>query len=155
MLKLFVMVGISGSGKSTYAEKLRTKLLQEGEKVDVVVMEPARVNLRGIPFDIKQMHKNYVEAHERIRHNLSQSITTIFDTNNLAKEDRDLAVSIGREFRAKLIAIVLNTPLTESIKRNNSRENKVHHNTIWRQQNRFLSPIPGEFDIVHHIDLGK
>jgi len=154
MATLFIMVGISGSGKSTYAKAIELQLKQKGSEVGIVSTDEIRGEIcGGNQSDQSKNSEVFKIAHSRIEEILSLGVNVIFDATNLARDDRKIPIKIARENGAKVVAIVLNTPLTVSIERNRTRERVVPTPVIWRQQGRFHSPTPDEVDEVLHINL--
>lgn len=149
------MVGISGSGKSTYGKKLTKHIMDKGEPIITVSTDEIRAELCGNAADQSKNAEVFKEAYKRLETVLEQKVHCIYDATNLAPDDRKIAIKIARKHGAKVIAFVMNTPLTESIARNDARERVVPRPVIWRQQGRFHSPTRNEVDEIIHIGLNS
>lgn len=127
MSVLFLMIGIANSGKTFYARKLLAEL--ESRKVSAIIV--------------------YTEGD--IEQELKFGRWVIYDAPNLAFEDRQGIIDIGKRLGCKVIGIVVNTMLTECIKRNQNRISKIPMKIMQVQQGRFMRPLPKEFD--KYIDI--
>ena len=148
---LFVMIGVSGSGKTVYSQKLRDEMLirkQSDTQYNIRIISPD--NIIPSPHDkISNFLKNNEDlklAYSNLDVMLSNGVDVIFDAPNLAKEDRQTIIEIGRRHKAYIIAVIMNTTLTESCKRNSLREEPVPIRIIWRQQGRYMRPNYKEVD---------
>ncbi len=145
-LKLFIMVGISGSGKSTHAKKLSTETNSELVETDAI-----RGELTGNQSDQSQNGKVFFVAKERVKSFLSQGRDVIFDATNLSIRDRREFVEIGKSFNAEIHAVVVPTELSIAIKRNSGRDRKVPNEIIEKQSLKFVTPTESEGFYKIHI----
>lgn len=144
-LILAIMVGVSGSGKSTYATALVGPLNAVKIETDMI-----RYELTGNESDQSQNGRVFGIANQRIRDNLSLGNNVIFDATNLSVRDRKEYIKIAKDFGAEIRAYVVQPELAVSKARNALRERKVPDDVIDRQHNKFVFPTVAEgFDSVH------
>jgi len=153
MANLFVMIGISGSGKSTYAEKILSELRSKGTDVVLISSDAIRGELCGGNESDQSKNKMVFEvAHQRMEEVLAAGASVVWDATNLAREDRAKPIQIARKHMAKTVAFDVRTPLTVAIARNGSRTRKVPTHIIWKQQGRYFPPTRAEFDTIMLVD---
>lgn len=147
-LILTVMVGVSGSGKSTYSNGLVEKLNAIKVETDKI-----RHELTGSESDQSKNSKVFYLANQRIRKHLSEGKNVIFDATNLSVKDRKDYVRISKEYGAKLHAYVIKPDISVSKSRNFSRDRKVPEDVIDRQFSKFVLPSKEEgFDFIQVIE---
>jgi predicted kinase len=151
MLTVFVMIGISGSGKSTYADLIYKRMVLKNEPVVIVRTDDIREELTGNASDQSKNAEVFKLAHKRLEESLAVGMSVIFDATNLSTDDRAPIIKVAKKYNARTVAIVMKTPMQVSIDRNRSRTRVVPTPVIWRQYNRFKIPSTGEFDYVESI----
>jgi len=131
--KLIVMVGLPGSGKSTFAEKL----------------EKSRYNYRLVSTDkIRSMFGNeesqennyqvFDIAYNKIEHYLNLGYNVIFDATNLRLKYRRKLFKRFNEFDQ--VAVFMNTNIEECKKRNNNRPRHVPLEVIENMEKTMIRP---------------
>jgi len=141
---LAVMVGISGSGKSTFANGLKTSL-----KAELVETDAIRVELTGNAEDQSQNGKVFAIAKKRINDYLSNGNNAIIDATSLSVKDRKEWIEIGKLNNAEVRAYFVDTPVDVAKRQNASRNRKVPEFVIDKQASRLQSPTKSEgFDSV-------
>ena len=150
---LFVMIGISGSGKSTIAQKLLQSLISNDNGTVLISSDNIREELCGYASDQSKNSQVFELAHKRIEESLSRNINVIWDATNLAPEDRKEVIRIGRNHNAQLVAIQVVTPISIAIDRNNNRDRRVPVRVIWKQQGRYYAATKQEFDRIITVDV--
>lgn len=145
-VKLFIMVGVSGSGKSTKAREL-----SENGGFKVVETDSIRKELTGNESDQSQNGKVFFVAKQRVRDHLRENRNVIFDATNLSIKDRREFVDIGKEFSAEIHAHVVKPALSVSISRNLLRDRKVPVEIIEKQNNKFKMPDESEGFYKIHV----
>lgn len=143
MATLTLMVGVSGSGKSTIAKKLA---LASGAKIvstDAIRGEfgdETRQDLNGFVFQI---------ARNRVQWTLSLGEDVIVDATNVDVKSRKEFVKIGKANGAKIVAAVVAVPVSTAKARNNRRFRVVPDHVIDKQARRLVEPTKAEgFDEV-------
>lgn len=100
-MKLYIPIGISGSGKTTTINK-----------IDAVVVSPdlIRIELYKEP---TQEHNGYVfyVAHSRVDKLLGEGRDVVFDATNIALSSVRVLCDIAKKHKAEVEGIILNVPL--------------------------------------------
>ena len=134
---LYIMVGIPGSGKSSYAAELR-------ERGNCVVnsSDAIREELYGSADDQSHNAEIFNTMLRRSVAALAAGLNCVYDATNLsAKRRANLISEISRRVSdVKPIAVVIATPITECLKRNMSRERHVPTEVIHSMAKRFEMP---------------
>lgn len=144
---LAVMVGISGSGKSTFASGLRASL-----KAELVQTDAIRAELTGNAEDQSQNGKVFAIAKSRINDYLSSGKNTIIDATSLDVKARKDWIDIGKANNAEMRAYFVDTPVDVAKRQNASRTRKVPEFVINKQASKLQSPTKAEgFDSVTTI----
>jgi len=133
------MVGVSGSGKSTFAKKIQSETDSEIVETDAI-----RFELTGNASDQSKNGLVFGIAKKRIRENLSSGKNVIFDATNLSVKDRREFIELGKEYGSKIHAYVVKPDLAISKQRNALRERQVPDFVIDKQHNKFVIPTEAE-----------
>lgn len=107
---LIMPIGISGSGKSTYREKLISK------KSNVKVVSPD--DIRKSFGDVSDQTKNlevFNIANHQLRDYLSSDNIVYYDATNLTKRSRESSINICKETNSKLIIVIFLTSFRPDI----------------------------------------
>lgn len=138
------MIGISGSGKSTYANGLKTSINAELVETDAI-----RQELTGDAEDQSQNGKVFDIARKRVNDILAQGKNAIIDATSLSIKDRKDWIEIGRKNDANVRAYFIDTPVSVCKSQNNKRTRKVPEWVIDRQASKLYPPTREEgFDSV-------
>jgi predicted kinase len=141
---LAVMIGISGSGKSTYANGLKTSINAELVETDAI-----RLELTGNSEDQSQNARVFEIARKRINDILSQGKNAIIDATSLSIKERKDWIEIGKANNAEIRAYFIDTPVSICKSQNNKRQRKVPEWVIDRQAGKLFPPTKSEgFDSV-------
>jgi len=142
--KLIVMVGISGSGKSTFANGLKTSL-----NATVIETDGIRAELFGDANDQSQGGRVFGVAKKRVADSLDQGKNTVIDATSLTPRDRKDWVNIALGHGATPEAYVVKTDLATAKKRNGMRHRQVPEFVIDKQFAKFSVPTKAEgFDNI-------
>ncbi len=139
MATLTIMVGVSGSGKSTHARKL-------AGDTGATIVEPdaIRKELTGNASDQSRNGEVFRLAHQRTEALLMKGTDVIVDATSLDRKTRAEWVSIARRCGAEARAVVVDTPIDVAKKRNVSRDRVVPLDVIDKQASRLCPPTPSE-----------
>ena len=141
---LAVMVGISGSGKSTYANGLKTALNAQLVETDAI-----REELTGDATDQSQNYRVFQVAKKRVSDLLAQGKNAIIDATSVSIRDRKDWIDIAKSNNAEVRAYFVDTPVDVSKDRNRKRARKVPDEVIDRQASKLEAPTKVEgFDSV-------
>lgn len=134
MSKFVMMVGISGSGKSTTAERLN------GFKV--VSSDAIREELYGDASDQRHPEIVFQIAHKRICEFLEIGMNVVFDATNLRRKDRKaLLEKISYIPDVQKICWLEDISVGECIKAQEKRERKVPVEVIEKQDRKLQRPM--------------
>ena len=129
------MVGVSGSGKSTFANTLSNEFDSVRVETDAI-----RLELTGNESDQSKNGLVFSVARQRVEKFLDEGKNVIFDATNLTVKDRKEFISIGKKFDCQIRAYVIKPDLSVSKARNESRHRKVPSDVIDRQNTKFVIP---------------
>lgn len=142
MGRFYMMVGISGSGKTTYAHSLSRG------KGCVISSDAIREELYGSEEEQGDPKEVFKIMQERTLEKLESGVDIFYDATNVVRKMRV-------EFLKKLpkdifkVCVVICTPIEECFRRNDARDRKVPHEVIMRQLRSFEPPLESEgFDHI-------
>jgi protein phosphatase len=130
-LSLVVLIGASGSGKSSFARKhfKRTEILSSDECRALVSDDENSQSATNDAFDLL-----YYIAGKRLK----SGLLTVVDATNVQKESRKGLIELGRTYHCLPVAIVLDLPEKLCEERNQSRPERNFGGHVIRQQNQQL-----------------
>jgi protein phosphatase len=130
-LSLVLLVGTSGSGKSTFAKKHfgKHEVVSSDTCRGIVSNDENNLNATNDAFDVL----NYI-----IGKRLKNGHLTVVDATNVQKEARKGLVNLARQYHTLPVAIVLDLPERVCETRNANREDRNFGNHVIRQQNQQL-----------------
>lgn len=136
MNKLYMMIGLPASGKSTIA-----KDIAKSEGAIIVSSDEIRKELFGDINDQSNNVKVFEEVINRTKFYLANKYNVIIDATNINyKKRRHLLNSIDNLHGKDRIAILVATPYEECLERNKLRERKVPEEVIKRMYFNFYIP---------------
>lgn len=133
--KLIMMVGISGSGKSYYANKIAEK-----ENGVVFSSDALRAELYGDENDQSHNQEVFNELHKRIRNHLREGGVAIYDATNLNMKRRMAFLQELKRIPCEKEAVLVLASRDKCIEQNDARERKVPHSVIDKQIKQFQCP---------------
>lgn len=149
---LYILIGVPGSGKSTYAEELFQK---SDRGTALVSSDNIREMLYGNASCQDNPKKVFEIAHQVIIDQLQKDYDVIFDATNIyANNRKDLILKVCFEVTkpVRFIAVYFDTPISECIKRQDLRERKVPTKVIEKMGRQIDKPNFQEgFDIIKTI----
>lgn len=130
-LSLVVLIGVSGSGKSSFAKKhfKRTEILSSDECRALVSDDENNQSATNDAFDVL-----YYIAGKRLK----SGLLTVIDATNVQPESRKGLVQLGRTYHCLPVAIVLDLPEKVCAERNQSRPDRNFGEHVIRQQHQQL-----------------
>lgn len=138
--KLILLVGIPGSGKTTYAENYIPDYPKEAKHFssDLIRKELyGNESIQGNPAEVfSLMQKRAIEA-------LNEGCDVIYDATNITRKDRAGIINACPKF-AKIEAHIIWAPIETCIERDASRERTVGKEVIDRMLKRFQAPYYDE-----------
>lgn len=146
---LVLMVGASGSGKSTFARK-------HFPEFAVVSSDHCRSMICDDPTNQGVTEAAFKLLHQITRERLTNKRLVVVDATNVKPSSRQEFFALAREFNVPLIALVLNPPLLTVLRQNLLRSRVVPEYVIQRhhaQIQQALVALPKEpFDLVHTVN---
>lgn len=154
-MNLFIMIGISGSGKST-----RAKEIADGfdNKISIHSSDSVRKEIYGDENCQKDHNRVFEIMRERTLRDLRKGKHVIYDATNLNRKRR---ISLIKEIKGKfsdikVIGELVLLPPEICIKRRAMSDRIVPENVILRQLTQFQVPYYNEgFDIIEEIYCGN
>lgn len=126
-LSLVVLVGISGSGKSTFAKRLF-------KETEVLSSDRCRAIVSDDENDQASTDDAFELLHYIAGKRLKNGLLTVVDATNVQTEARRPLVQLAREYHCLPVAIVLDVPGKECRERNNKRPGRDFGKHVIRQQ---------------------
>ena len=154
--KLYIMVGLSGSGKSTIA-----KQIAEEEDCIIVSSDDIRGEIcEGGVADQSKNEEVFKIFHKRIRDNLRAGNNVIADATNITIKSRKAIFEAIKRIECYVIAYIIPKKIENCLVDNvsNRRENPVPEGVIYRQRSKFQIPFYEEhFDkiVIHKLNNEK
>ena len=152
MPKLYVMCGISGSGKSTYAKSIQSSARN---RTIIISTDELRAMLYGNASDQTDPELIFNMAYSMIQMLLERDYDVIFDAMNLkARARKDL---INRFHGiATMECVVCNVSAEEACHRQTLRERHVSEDIIFAQSKRMATPTYNEgWDFITYNEDNK
>lgn len=140
-----MLIGVSGSGKSTYAESLGLNT-----KLAVVSTDAIRKEIFGDEADQHDGARVFQSAYLRMNYCLWLMRDVVFDATNTTKRGRDQLLRAIKEPCHK-VAVLITPPLEVALARNSKRQRIVPESVIRRQYKQLMrdgESIPNQFDDV-------
>lgn len=135
MTKLFLMIGLPASGKSTLAEQIA-----KSEDAEIVSSDNIRKELYGDENIQGDNNKVFRILQERIINGLENNKNMIYDATNISYKTRMAFLQRLNKLKVEKIAIMVATPYEDCLIRNSQRERKVPEEVIKRMYNNFYVP---------------
>lgn len=138
---LVVMVGASGSGKTTFIER-------HLQSHDVVSLDDIRETVGSKRSDQSSNSRVLAHAREEMKVSLRAKRAVVWDATNLRKDFRSRVAGLGFDYHALVTLIVFHCDLQTSTMRNRGRDHAVAQSVLDRQIEGTEWP---ELDEAHRV----
>ena len=151
-VKMLIMVGLPGSGKSTHIKSIEKELKKRKTQYVVISPDEIRKELTGSVGDQSKNKEVFEVAFSRVRENLSKKVSVIFDSCAVNKKSRKHLLKIAKLKNAYAVAVIVDVKLSTALKQNAGRDRKVPDDVIKRFNAKFKMPTLDEgFDQVTRV----
>lgn len=137
---LYVMVGLSGSGKSSIAKEIA----KTSENTIIASSDAIREELTGKVEDQTKNEEVFKIFHKRIQKGLENKKNVIADATNITMKSRRAIIDNVQKLDIYKIAYVIPKPFEQCKKDNLNREHPVPEEVIEKQIRRFQIPFMEE-----------
>ena len=142
--KMIIMVGISGSGKSSAA-----KILQKEYDAEILSSDEIREEMGDVNCQTRNVEV-FNTLTKRLNQNLTQGKNVIIDATNLSIKNRKQYLVAARKYNYDTIAYITNKPIEQCMKDNVGRDRVVPDYVINKQVLNFQIPFYDEgFDEIN------
>lgn len=144
MQTVYIMIGIPGAGKTTYA---KTKLAHAA----YLGTDAIREELFGKELTLRGHKRVHQIMHERMLHYLEEGRDVVIDCTNITRKRRKILLNVippGHQ----IVALFMDTPLLQALKNNRSRKRHVPMIGIFSMKRNLCAPELEEgFTQIYHI----
>jgi len=142
---MIMMVGLPGSGKSTFANAIAVRRNKTGFTYPVIYSsDKIREELYGDESIQGDSQSIFTLLHRRIKDALRAGYDVIYDATNISKKKRIAFLSELKKINCQPICIVIATDLDQCLKNNAKRERKVPWEVIFKMWNNYNPPHKNE-----------
>ncbi|QHG16243.1 AAA family ATPase [Nostoc sp. ATCC 53789] len=139
MTKLFLLIGLPGSGKSTFAKQLMTECPQ----MPLISTDGIRGQLFGSQALQGPWLLIWQEVERQFRQAISTANTAIFDATNAQRRHRREVIALARELGfTQIMGIWVDTPVWLCLARNKRRSRQVPEEIILRMHRQLRDAPP-------------
>ena len=135
-MRVVVLCGLPGSGKSTYLDGLKVTALSSD-------------HLRQLLADDETDQSIHAQVFETLRYLLRQRLAlgrpvTYIDATNLTPEERHPYIAIGRAYGSEIEAVFFDVPLEICLERNRRRPRSVPEDAVRKMAAKLKAPSAEE-----------
>ncbi len=130
-LSLVLLIGVSGSGKSTFAKK-------HFASYEIVSSDQCRAIVGNDENSLTATDDAFELLHYIIEKRLKNGLLTVVDATNVRQESRRSLIALAKRFHCLPVAVVLDLPEKTCLERNQNRPDRNFGNHVVRQQRSTL-----------------
>lgn len=150
---LILMIGIPGSGKSTFAKQIFFEDAKTKAHHYPVILSSDEIRKEILGNEEDQTNNAHVfqVLRQRVVASLKQGEDVVVDATNITKRERATYIKLAKNLDnpPKILAAILDTEYIETLRRNNQRERVVPEDVIARMRKRYQKPTKEEgFDEI-------
>ena len=140
-MKIVLTVGLPGSGKSTYLERLKVNAISSDEIRRLIIDDPHNQTVHARVFAaMRYLIRQRISVGRKV---------TYVDATHLRRWERRPYIQLARRHGCKLEVWFFDTPLEVCIQRNDGRERPVPDGVIRKLAEKLEPPVRAEgFDRV-------
>ena len=128
----YMMVGVPGSGKTTYARKIPNATVLSSDDIRAEI---------GADGGDKKMHKQvFTILHERVKESLSAGNDVVYDATNLRHTRRAEFLSEIKGLAGHTVCVYFAIPLEQALSQNTDRDMPVPEEVIKRMSRELCEP---------------
>lgn len=143
MKNLYVLIGLPGSGKSTYAKTLEGKLFSSDDY---------RKKITGDSSDQSANDKVFKQLYSDIHETMKTGEDCIFDATNCTYKSRTRIIELALKYKYFATAVVVYQPIDKCITWDTLRSRSVGSDVIWKYAKSFQFPQYEEgFDSIRIV----
>jgi predicted kinase len=136
LMRIVVLVGLPGSGKSTYLQRMGVRGLSSDA-------------IRGLLADDEQDQTIHQRVFQTVRYLLRQRLAigrpvTYIDATNLRPRERRPYVEIGRQYGCEVEAVFFDVPPAVCLERNARRDRVVPEDVLAKMAAKLVAPAEDE-----------
>lgn len=144
---IYIMIGLPGSGKSVYAKSIYNQY--PSGAIVIHSSDDLREELYGDVNNQKNNTDLFVELHRRIKTDLKNGKSVIYDATNISKKRRIAFLQELKNISCVKIAICMMTPFEKCLELNSIRKRVVPENVIKKMYMNWCPPYYHEgFDYI-------
>jgi protein phosphatase len=146
---LVLMVGVSGSGKSTFAKR-------NFSQTEIVSSDACRALVSDNENDQSATDGAFALLHKIVAERLKFGRLTVVDATNVQAEARRPLIALAKEHHVLPIIVVIDTPVTECLQRNESRTDREFGSHVIQNQSKALRRMfPSRKEGAHSVIVLK
>lgn len=149
MSKVIMLIGLPGSGKTSYAKKLVSKM-RDRDDWKICSSDGVRRKLYGDEGIQGNPNTVFEHLHKEVKECLSNNINVIYDATNVSRKNRKNLIQICKSLGVEIEAHIVWATIDECIIRDKNRERSVGQSIIIKFAKRFEVPDLDEgFSEIH------
>jgi predicted kinase len=146
-MRIVVLVGLPGCGKTTYLEQMDANALSSDAVRKLLVDDETDQSIHDRVFQtIRYLLRHRIELRRPV---------TYIDATNLTPEERSPYIGIGKSYGCELEAVYFEVPLEVCRERNTRRRRVVPQDVMEKMAAKLVPPTTSEgFDRVTAVRVG-